>query len=278
MPGPNEFVFDSIGSRFWLERLDGGKFDEALKAEILSYAQTYDNNYSRFKDSSLVMQLARDGELMCPISELCSMLETAKDMYELSEGVFNITVGAALHKMGYGKRKHAGSVLVNPWEKITWDADKLTCPKGLVLDFGGLGKGWMIDGIAAILNGHGVPQYIVNGGGDLYAKAAEPIGIALENPLMPGTMLQQIALQNGALAGSDTLKRTWHTGDVKKHHIIDPRTEDSSSSGIIACYVTAETALTADMAATVLLIRPELKPKLEAALGIHALLISAPTN
>ena len=136
----------------------------------------------------------------------------------------------------------------------------------------------MIDGIAAILNGHGVPQYIVNGGGDLYAKAAEPIGIALENPLMPGTMLQQIALQNGALAGSDTLKRTWHTGDVKKHHIIDPRTEDSSSSGIIACYVTAETALTADMAATVLLIRPELKPKLEAALGIHALLISAPTN
>lgn len=260
----HEFIFDSIGSRFWLESLDGGTFDDALKKEIFTYATNFDDTYSRFKDNSLVSQLAKSGHINNPPAEMLRMLEFSKRMYEASEGAFNITVGATLHKFGYGSREHGGEVIADPWRKIVWDSKQVICPKGLMLDFGGFGKGWMIDAISDILRAHGVSQFIVNGGGDLYVQSDSPIDIALENPLIPNAVLGSVKITRGALAGSNTIKRSWKDGTVTKHHIIDPALSDSSDSGVIASYVTADSALIADALATVVIISPQLKDALEA--------------
>lgn len=274
MLGPNEFVFDSIGSRFWLERLDGGYFSTGLKDDILRYANEFDNAYSRFKDDSLVAQLARHGILHNPTPELVSMLEFSKQMYLASGGAFNITVGATLHKFGYGSRARGGELIADPWSEITWDAAKVVSPKGLMLDFGGFGKGWMIDTIAGILRAADINQFIVNGGGDLYVQNDSPVDFALENPQKPGTALRGVMLQKGALAGSDMVKRTWKDGKLTKHHIIDPDLQDSSNGGIIASYVIAETALLADTMATIMILRPSLKDELEAAYHFSSILIT----
>lgn len=264
------FQFDSIGSRFWIERLDGKPVSRALQAKITQYAERFDNDYSRFKNTSLVAQLAKKGVLADPPAELINMLRHSKEAYQASEGAFNITVGPALHAMGYGEPQHGGVSLANPWEHITWDTHQVTVPKGLMLDFGGFGKGWMIDVMANMLHGAGYPEFIVNGGGDLYVQSAVPVSFTLEDPHRPGKALGSVDITKGALAGSDTVKRAWQRHNNRKHHIVDPVTNDSSNTGITGIYVVASTALIADTMATALILRPDLLLALQQRYGISA--------
>lgn len=190
------------------------------------------------------------------------MLDYSKKLYHASNGAFNIAVGATLSALGYGDPKHAGVAAANPWSYIQYSKTRITAPKGLVVDLGGLGKGWLIDGVAAILQRHGINNFIVNGGGDLYVQSPEPVEFALEDPYNEERVLQTVRIQCGALAGSNTRKRSWDTATGRKHHIIDPVSGDSSSSGIVASYVIADTALVADSLATVVIVRPDLQDKL----------------
>lgn len=253
------FTFDTIGSRFWVEHLSGASIKPLVRREILDYVNQFDNDYSRFKPDSLIMQLAKSGELISPPVELLRMLDYSKELYYASEGAFNITVGATLSKLGYGDPKDAGTAITDPWEYIHYGKGKVAIPKGLVIDLGGLGKGWLIDGVAAILQRHGINNFIVNGGGDLYVQSPEPVEFALEDPYNEERVLQTVRIQCGALAGSNTRKRSWDTAVGRKHHIIDPASGDSSNSGIVASYVIADTALVADSLATIAILRPGLK-------------------
>ena len=60
------FEFDSIGSRFWIEPLDGHIITSDTKNRIMSYCDQFDNTYSRFKDDSLIAQLAHKGTIHTP--------------------------------------------------------------------------------------------------------------------------------------------------------------------------------------------------------------------
>ena len=270
----NVFSFDSIGTTFWIERLDGKEFGPGLQRTITEYAQNFDDTYSRFKDASLIGQLAQTGVLKHPTSELRAMLDYSRRMYEVSDGAFNITVGATLHRLGYGRRVHGGDVLVDPWGAVQWSSKKVSVPQGLMLDFGGFGKGWLIDKIGVLLRHNGVTRFIVNGGGDIFVQNSEPIEFALEDPKKPGRTLQTVKIAHGALAGSDTVKRSWDDGGARKHHIIDPRRNDSAHTPVLASYVLAPTALIADTLATIVIIRPSLKPKLTALFNADISLIT----
>ena len=204
------------------------------------------------------------------------MLDFAKEIYDASGGAFNITVGATLHALGYGDTKHGRNLLSDPWQAVTWDSKHVTVPKGLMLDLGGFGKGWMIDHIAEILEESGIKQYIVNGGGDLRVKSSKELDFTLEDPFNPGYALQTVALKDGAIGASDTFKRSWEHNGANKHHIIDPRTADSSNTGIAASFVVAPTALIADTMATVVILRPDLRQDLAARYAFTAKLLAAP--
>lgn len=267
------FTFDAIGSRFWFEDLTGKRLPMRIQKLVQGYADEFDNNYSRFKLDSLVSKLAVSGVLHSPPSELLDMLDISKQMYDVTDGVFNITVGATLSNLGYGSTHVGDRLLTSPWDLVVWNKDMVRVPKGVVLDFGGLGKGWLIDKIAELLRQNGIERFIVNGGGDLYIQNTEPVSFALENPLESGKALQTVHIQQGALAGSSTVKRSWAAGGGTKHHIINPATGDSSDSGVLASFVLADTALIADCLATVLIVAPSLKDRLERHFGSTSMLV-----
>lgn len=275
-PNQSVFEFDTIGSRFWVEDLTGRPLPYTVQEQVLAYVNGFDTAYSRFKPDSLVSQLATNGVLAGPPQELLDMLTLGKQLYEATHGVFNLTVGAALSELGYGSKHTGDQLLPNPWEVIQWNEKEVTVPKGLVLDFGGLGKGWLIDKIAEMLRQNGVERFIVNGGGDLYVQNTHPIEFALEDPLLDRKVLQTVHIQRGALAGSNVLKRSWDNNGVHKHHIINPATGDSSESGVVASYVLAQSAVIADSMATVLIIDPTLKGGLEQQFELKTLLIERP--
>lgn len=267
------YEFDSIGTHWWLEILDdSATFTPELIMNLTATAEQFDQRYSRFRDGSLVTELYRTGSLSHPPAEMIRMLEFAHEMYLATHGAFDITVGNDLHKMGYGARAVARDVnTLNFWDELIVTPAEIRLPQPVMLDFGGFGKGWLIDQFVRDMHLAGVSQCIVNGGGDLYVQSETPIRIELEDPYDPSRSVGSMLLRRGALAGSSTIKRSWNDGGVRRHHIIDPVTHEPSTSTVVASYVAAESALLADAMATILIVRPELEPELSPRYRLNAM-------
>lgn len=255
------FEFEALGTRWWIEILDDSDLSQTTREAIRNRGETFEDNYSRFKEDSLVSELATYGQIDKPPKELIQMLDFAGRMNRQTDGLFNPLVGGKLREMGYGKANGRGNNILDLSSALRWDYQKVSLQTGQALDFGGFGKGWLIDSLASIMRSHGHEQFIINGGGDIFVWSNSTIELALENPFDPDTSLGSVKLQKGALAASSTLKRTWSNGDKKYHHIIDPRSENSAT-GARASFVITDSSLVADSIATILIIDPKMELQL----------------
>lgn len=264
------YEFEAIGTHWWIESLDDVGVSSDIKDVIQRYTVEFERRYSRFRDDSLVTMLSQNGVLYDPPHELLEMLAFARTMFHTTEGAFSPFVGNDLENLGYGKPLITNTIASAKCSKspkrhdffnagVTWDKAAVHVEKGTVLDFGGFGKGWLIDEYVKILCARGVRKFIVNGGGDLYIQSDVPVDIALEDPYDSTKKIGVIKIQKGALAASSIVKRSWEDDDKTHHHIIDPSTGRPTDSRAIASFVLADTALVADTLATVLIVAPELE-------------------
>jgi FAD:protein FMN transferase len=143
------------------------------------------------------------------------------------------------------------------------------------IDLGGMAKGWVIDHAAKILENMGYG--FINVGGDIriFGTLPRPLNIGIESPFDAGEMIFSIQVESGSVATSTSMKRKWRVFGEWKHHLIDPRTGNPSTSKIVSATVTAPTALEADvLAKTVLLLDEEKGRKLVAKKGSRSVLIN----
>ncbi|MFZ1458778.1 MAG: FAD:protein FMN transferase [Candidatus Saccharimonadales bacterium] len=269
----NIYTREGIGTHWWFELPGARTFPVATKRRIDAAMDEFNRDYTRFTDTSFVGRLNVDKVLEDVPSELYDMLIFARDMYAVSHGAFDISVGGVLHRLGYGDRQRSGEVVDNFWQRSEITRDKIVIPSESVIDLGGLGKGWLIDKFVTIMQDCGHSQFIVNGGGDMYVHSDTPIDIALQHPTRHDEQIGQTPISHGALAVSSSVMRTWEHDGATHHHIIDPATSESSTSDVISTYVLARTALIADVMATILLIRPELDHELSKKFHLQTILL-----
>lgn len=267
------YEFEAIGTHWWLELYGGAVFDDALRNDIQTYCEDFNAQYSRFIDTSLISALNKGKTIEYPPDELLDMMRLARELYDASQGAFDITVGGVLHGLGYGKRTMSAVVNQAFWDGVTCTSERLKLPKNTVIDLGGLGKGWMIDHIATIIREHGHKYFLINGGGDLYVNAQSPVEFALEHPLEEGLGIGSTRIQSGALAVSSPYKRAWRHEGREYHHLIDPRTALPTESTVASGYVRADSAVIADAMASIVLLRPELVDELKERYDIQVILV-----
>jgi len=277
MPLFDAIKFDGLGTHWECEIIDSGFLEkdyDSIRRLLIERLNEFTKLYSRFDDNSLIGQLNREFYIINPPSEFLKMLRFAKKMFEATGGVFNISVGGELNKKGYGKVENSALVISDFWDHVVLTSRRITIPKNCVIDFGGFGKGWLIDEFVRILHNYGVRNFIVNGGGDLYVNSDVPINILLEHPSDSSKSIGQTLIEKGALAASSTIKRSWEKDGQIFNHLINPTNGDSSLSGAVASFVRADSALIADVMATVLIIKPDLNESLSKAFGLKVIIIS----
>jgi thiamine biosynthesis lipoprotein len=217
--------------------------------------------YSRFLDSSVLAELNRNrGKWMPASDELLFLLSAAVDFSRRTEGNFDLSLKRALEELGYDKdysfkpKKPLRNPLSEAWRNAlpAFEIDRKTkrvCVHREI-EFGGLGKGFALDRVAAVLSEHGVDHFYINAGGDIFAKRAEGLPeweILLEHPDDPDRAIGKISLSNGAIAGSAANRRKW--GD--SHHLLNAKTK-KPQMGVKAIFVRAQTGIEADAYATAL--------------------------
>lgn len=249
--------FSAIGTSW---HIASPSLTEEIKKEIMDRITVFDQHYSRFREDSLVWKIAHTAGTYELPADAEKMMTLYKKLYEISHGKVTPLIGDVLVAAGYDKDYSLlpkTSISTAPiWEDvITYQAPVLTTQKPVWLDFGALGKGYLVDIVADILKSHDIHDYLINAGGDMAESTTEDNAaqIGLEDPADPTKIIGVAELKNCCIAGSSGNRRAW----AGFHHIIDP---DSTTSPmhIAALWVVADNTMLADGLATALFfVNPE---------------------
>ena len=251
----HEWSFEAIGTKWWIglyDRAEAGRVAAAREAVARRIGE-FDQAYSRFRDDSLVSEIARreGGRFELP-DDSAALFGLYRRLYDATAGAVTPLVGRLLSDAGYDAAYGLapGKLSAPPaWdEAMRFEDGVLTTTRPVLLDFGAAGKGYLVDLVAEVLRAAGFRAFCVDAGGDMVGAGLErPLKIGLENPYDPSQVIGVADLQTGALCGSAGNRRRW----AGFHHIMDPH-KLSSPEHVAAVWVTAPDGLTADGLATAL--------------------------
>lgn len=135
--------------------------------------------------------------------ETVDVLQAAGDLYRASGGLFDVTVGRELVEGGFLPTPR-GMTQVGGWgsgaDIEILDEEHLCCVHPVLIDLGGIAKGYAVDRAVAALQDAGVEAGLVNAGGDLRMFGGEPWPIALRDA--DGQVRRDIVLTDCAVATS----------------------------------------------------------------------------
>lgn len=247
--------FEAIGTSWRVVSAVSG--DPAVQRRIADHCGHVDATWSRFRADSPVQRLAKaSGTHRFPESSR-PLIDLYRSLYYATGGAVTPLIGAALEHLGYDAdyalRRRPGSAETPSWDDVlAVDGTTVTTDRPVVLDVGAAGKGFLIDGLATILQQSGADEYLIDGSGDLLHRGSESCRVGLEHPLDPTLAIGVADLRNAALGASAVNRRQWGAG---LHHIVDPATGEPAT-GTLASWVVADTAMLADGLATALFFTP----------------------
>jgi FAD:protein FMN transferase len=129
------------------------------------------------------------------------------------------------------------------------------------LDFGGIGKGYLLDNLSKMISSRHVAGYWLSLGGDIICSGhdvdGQPWRVGVQNATESTENIQYIENRHGdmlAIATSGTTKRKGIRNGTKWHHIIDPRSGLPAETDILTVTATAKSAVIGDVYAKVAVI------------------------
>lgn len=257
--GPHEH----LGTVWWFELFDECSLERValIEQDLVETMQEFEAHYSRFREDSWLSVCNREGGYQDAEPEFVEMAQFALDAYHASSGVFNIAVGEYLVRSGYDAAysfTSRGEAVVPALDEVlSIEGKNIVLRDGAQIDFGGFGKGYLIDILAQQLEQKwGIAEFLINGGGDMYASSqgGEGVVIALQHPTKRETVIGSLPLYRQGFAASSPFVRAWKDQDGTEHtHLVGEGEKQ-------AVFVTAPTAREADMWATALSIDQTLVP------------------
>ncbi len=213
----------ALGTQWWIEPLDRDFSSETCRG-VMDYIAAFEQAYSRFRPDSLLSRLNDAKQLTNPPSEMVDMVRFGIDMYERTGGLFNLSVGSKLEQLGYGRASDpAARISDNLPQDVIISVEHIRLAPHVRLDFGGFGKGWLVDAVGVWLIAHGHDYFIVNGGGDIMVRSDKPQEISIEHPYDKTLGVGAVQVVRGSVAASSAVKRRWTQADGDDaNHIINP--------------------------------------------------------
>lgn len=209
------------------------------------------------------------------------MLLFSLDVANKTDGYFDPTVGRRLTELGYWVITNYEWVITNietygDYRDIEINGDEVILHGDILLEFGGVGKGYLIDVIKGIIDvsirhaeersiqasesldssqaqydwGKATFRYLINFGWDMYGCGGWRVG--LESPFASDEIIGTYIFDSEFLACSAGTKRKWWD---KKHHLIDPHTGEPARE-VVASYIEWNSGIFVDSYATVLCVMP----------------------
>ncbi len=246
--------------------------ESALTARLQSAVDRVDTEMSTWKSGSDLNRI-NAAPIGCWIDvpqNLYDILSLSLHLNGVTKGAFDITVGRAVGRWGFGalaaQKPQAVATNNRADFKVTLPTLELDAVnrrvrkhRDIQLDLSGIAKGFGVDRLTETAREMEIDAGLFSIDGELRALGQKPdgsgwaIGIEAPDPAMR-TAECVIELTDAAVATSGTYRHCREVGGKTVHHTIDPRTGAPSASGIVSATVVAPTTAMADALATALLV------------------------
>lgn len=231
-----QHTFRAMGGRGHIQCQAQAQTTQALQAACAEI-QRLEQRYSRYLPGSWVSQVnaqAGIGPVPCD-DEAWALLHYAQQLYEQSEGLFDLTSGVYRQAWNFASGQLPTPDAIDAlrplvgWGRVQREGQHIFLPQaGMQIDLGGLVKEYAVDRACDVLQAHGVDAALVNLGGDVRALGVKPDGQAwqagIQHPRQPERLLASISLQHMALATSGDYERYIEVQGRRYTHILNPRT------------------------------------------------------
>lgn len=230
---PHRFTHGAMGTIFEV-KIDhpDSAYAAAAAVQIFQLVDRLEQYLSHFIQNSDIRRISslEIGQSTRVSLETFECLQQCREMYSLSHGVFDVTIGALYHAWLNNvksikqptteeisrARKHVG---LHHLELDESDHSVAMTGGPVLLDLGGFGKGYALDKAAEILDDWDIESYMLNGGQSSLRFGAPPTdaegwAITLSDPFHDYAEFSEMRLCHTAISSS---------GLQKGLHIIDPR-------------------------------------------------------
>ena len=215
--------------------------EEAVKASFAEFQRMHNltNHFDVNSQVSKINQMAGK-EPVAVDPDLLYIIDYSCQLSSKLEGTFDITIGPLVELWGIGRKgdyvptqaeiDKARSLVDYRRIKIDHTAHTVYLPKeGMLIDLGGIAKGYTVDKVIEILKAKGIKSALVNAGGDVRVIGNKPDGkpwrIGVQDPRQSDGVVAKLSLTSwDTMETSGDYQRFIMKDGIRYSHIIDPRT------------------------------------------------------
>lgn len=252
--------------------------DRDFGADIDQVLKDFDQSCSNYQPESVISKVNRNEDVV--LDDLfIGNFELAQQVAQETQGDFDITVRPLVELWGFGiqnQREVIQSDVENVLSYIGYDKIRIVDGKiekndpRIMLDFNAVAQGYSVDVMTQFFDSKGVKYFLVDIGGELYARNAKPDGthwkVGVEQPADSAqygeNLSAVISLENCGMATSGNYRKYYIRDGVKYAHTISPHTGYPVQHTLLSATVVAPNAALADAYATAFMVMGIVKAKL----------------
>lgn len=238
--------------------------DAQILKDAMEECGRYEQMLSRTIEGSDVWRINHaDGVPVEVSDDTAAILRCAEKISEKSSGAFDITIAPAsmLWDFTSGKAElpdtealAAAAALVD-YSKVQLEGNTVTLPEGMMIDLGGIAKGYIADKVKAYLEERGVEHAILSFGGNIVAIGKKPDGkdwkVGIQDIDKPtGEYMLVVANRGGSTVTSGIYERGFEVDSLRYHHLLNPKTGWPEQNELASVTILSESSMEGDALAT----------------------------
>ena len=257
------------GTTYHITYVDSKNRD--LQPEIDKILVDFDQSVSTYVPNSIISRINANEKNVKVDTYFKVCFNKAKEVWKNTNGAFDPTVYPLVNAWGFGpgRKQKIEKVKIDSilkfvgFDLITLKGNKIIKKDPRVaLDFNAFAQGYSVDVVSNFLNSKGIKAYIVEIGGEVYAKGKNSNGenwvIGIEKPIdnkeSANPLKATVKLENLAIASSGNYRRFVIEDGVKYAHHLDPKTGYPAKNNLLSASVFAKECISADANATGILV------------------------
>ena len=265
-------VFDTLsgfiqGTTYSIVYDNSRKLDHLeVSRDVEKILHDFDLSLSLYIDSSIVSRMNRNDDVIAD-SFFTEVFRLSDSISNVTDGAFDVTVGPLVRAWGFGpddhrnfkEEKRDSLMKLVGMEKVTLtDGRLIKKVPGMVLDFNAIAQGYSVDVVCTYFDRKGVPNYLIEIGGEVRAKGTKAGAlwrIGIDRPedlnMSPGQDLQAIIkISDQSVATSGNYRKFYVEEGIKYSHTIDPRTGYPAKNTLLSATILTKSCAVADGIAT----------------------------
>ncbi|WP_339838290.1 FAD:protein FMN transferase [uncultured Flavobacterium sp.] len=250
-----------------------------FQPEIEKILADFDKSVSTYLPTSIISRINNNDKNVKIDKYFKACFKKAKEVWKNTNGAFDPTVYPLVNIWGFGPEKKQiieKNKIDSVLEFVGFELIKLKrnrivkIDSRVKLDFNAFAQGYSVDVVSEFLNSKKIDSYLVEIGGEVYAKGKKPdnsnwtVGIEkpLDNKEATNPLKAIIKLENIGIATSGDYRRYTIENGIKYAHHIDPKTGYPTKNNLLSATIFSNECITSDATATGILVMGIEKAKL----------------